>query len=250
MPQMMHLKWRLVLTAGLFVLGPPLVRADLINFAGLTAKSPEAIIPNGYDGFTWNNFNALNTKTDANVLPSGYGHADTDSHSPNVAFNVYGQPASMTRKHPFSFYGGFFTGAWRDDLTIDVSGYRDGVLLYDKQFQVNSTAYTFESFDFTGIDELDFSSTGGIVHGYVPGKPLSHPPLTQFAMDDLLYVRDPGAATPDDAGLGAGPFVQGGPALAGPAPEPAGFVLCGLGASVGCLGAWLRGRRKKVLPAA
>ncbi len=247
---MKHLQRRLALAVGLFVLGPTLARADLINFAGLTSKSPEAIIPNGYDGFTWSNFNALNTKTDVNVLPSGYGHADTDSHSPNVAFNVFGQPASITRNAPFSFYGGFFTAAWRDDLSIDVSGYRNGVLLYDKQFQVNSSAYTFESFDFTGIDTLDFSSSGGTVHGYVPGKPLSHPPLTQFAMDDLIFVRESGAEIQGDAGVGAGPLGQGGPALASPAPEPAGFVLFGLGAVVGCLSGWPWKGRKKVILAA
>jgi hypothetical protein len=233
MPLMMHLKWRMALTAGLFVLGPTLVRADLINFAGLTKNSPEATVPNGYDGFTWNNFNALNTKTDLNVLPSGYAHADADSHSPNVAFNVFGQPASMTSNSPFSFYGGFFTAAWRDNLTIDVSGYRDGVLLYDKKFQVNSTSYTFESFDFEGIDALDFSSSGGTVHGYVPGNPLSHPPLTQFALDDVIFVAD------------SGPVVSG-----GSAPEPAGLVLGGLGATVVCLGRWLLRGRKKVILAA
>jgi hypothetical protein len=239
----MHHRGRVALTLALFAFGPAVAHADLINFAGLTTTSPEAPIPNGYAGFTWNNLNALNTQTDANVLPSGYARADVDSQSPNVAFNVFGQPASMTSSTPFSFYGAFFTAAWRDNLKVDVSGYRDGVLLYDKKFRIDSTGYSFESFDFEGIDTLDFSSSGGKVHGYVPGKPLSHPPLTQFAMDDLVFV--PGGVGPD-----SGPSGQGVPAPVGPAPEPAGALLGGFGAIMTCLGAWLGIGRKKVFPTA
>ncbi|HBI41321.1 MAG TPA: hypothetical protein DDY78_00490 [Planctomycetales bacterium] len=235
---MKQLHWPLAMTAGLFAFGPSLARADLINFAGLTTNSPEAAIPDGYAGFTWNNFKALNTQTDSNVLPSGYGNAATDSASPNVAFNLFGQPASMTRAAPFSFFGAFFTAAWRDKLHIDVSGYRNGVLLYDKQFQVDSTAYTFESFDFRGIDALDFSSSGGNVHGYVLGNPLSHPPLTQFALDDVIFVQD------------GGPVVVGDPPANNSAPEPAGFLLFAVGATIAAVSARFWGRPKKVFSAA
>ncbi len=239
---MKHLSWRVAIAVGLF--GPAVARADVINFAGLTsATSAEAPIPNGYGGFNWNNFSALNTQTDANVLPSGYGHADVDSQSPNIAFNLFGQPASMTNSTPFSFFGGFFTAAWRDGLTINVDGYRNGVLLYDKSFQVNSTGYSFEAFDFEGIDELDFSSLGGTVHGYVPGKPLSHPPLTQFAMDDLLFVSAGSAPN-------SGPLLIGSPTFNSPAPEPAGVLLGAFGGAAACLGAWLLRGWKKVVPTA
>jgi hypothetical protein len=238
MPHMKQLHWRWAILIGFFAFGPSIAHADLINFAGLTTNSPEAVIPDGYAGFTWNHFKALNTQTDSNVLPSGYANAAVDSASPNVAFNLFGEPASMSRAAPFSFFGAFFTAAWRDGLHIDVSGYRNGVLLYDKQFQVDSTAFSFEFFDFHGIDELDFSSSGGIVHGYVPGKPLSHPPLTQFAVDDLIFVSDGSQGVGGNTGANNS------------APEPAGFVLCAFGATIGCAGAWLRRVAKKVIPAA
>jgi hypothetical protein len=125
--------------------------------------------------------------------------ANTDSASPNVAFNLFGQPASITSPTPFSFFAAFFTAAWRDNLLIDVKGYRNGVLLYDKSFTVNSTGPTFETFSFPGIDKLTFTSSGGTVHGYVPLKPASHPPLTQFAMDDLAFTRD--GFTPEPSAL-------------------------------------------------
>jgi hypothetical protein len=181
--------WRLVLVGWLLGLGMSPARADFINFSGLTGV--EAPIPAGYAGFTWNNFSSLNTQTDANVMPSGYANANTDSASPNVAFNLFGQQASMTSTAPFSFYGGFFTAAWRDNLLIDVQGYRNGTLLGDQSFLVSSTSPTFEAFHFQNVDTLVFTSSGGTVHGYVPLKPLSHPPLTQFAMDDLVLTWGP-----------------------------------------------------------
>ena len=107
----------------------------MINFAGLSTDNfhnpPEAPIPNGYAGFHWNNFSSLNTQNDPNATPSGYSHANTDSASPGVAFNLFGNPASISSTTAFSFYGAFFTAAWKDGLYIEVKGYRDGVLLYD-----------------------------------------------------------------------------------------------------------------------
>ena len=194
---MKRLPW--FLTTFLFVAGPA-VRADVINFSGLSTDNfhnpPQAPIPNGYGGFNWSNFSSLNTLNDPNATPSGFSHADTDGASPDVAFNRRGKPASLSRTTDFSFYGAFFTAAWRDGLHIEVEGFRDGKLVDVKKFTVNSTGPTFESFDFQNIDKLEFKSWGGTVHGWVPGKPLSHRPRHQFAIDDLIYVP---AATPINA---------------------------------------------------
>lgn len=231
----------LFLTACLLLAGPALARADVINFSGLSTDNPitpsnppEAVIPNGYAGFNWSNFSSLNTQNDPNATPSGYSHANTDSASASVAFNLYGKPASISRATPFSFYGAFFTAAWKDDLHVDVKGYRNGQLLYDKHFTVDSTGPTFEAFDFLNVDTLDFKSYAGhdtTVHGWVPGKPRSHPPGNQFALDDLVYIPAAGGASLDA-------FVQGG--LASPAPEPAGFVLFAVGAAAAGVFAWRR----------
>ena len=148
---------------GVFARRGGLVRADVINFSGLSTDNfsnpAEAPIPNGYAGFNWNNFSSLNTHNDPTATPSGYSFADTDSASPSVAFNLFGQPASISAATAFSFYGAFFTAAWRDGLKIDVTGYRDNQLVYEKKFTVDSTGPTFEAFDFLNIDTLDFSTT-------------------------------------------------------------------------------------------
>ena len=192
----------------LLAAAPALVRADVINFSGLSTdnfqNNPEAPIPNGYAGFNWSNFSSLNTLNDPNATPSGYSFANTDSASPSVGFNLFGNPASISRATDFSFYGAFFTAAWRDGLQIDVTGYRDGQLVYQKMFTVNSTGPTFEAFDFLNIDTLDFSSSGGTDHHWVPGAPQSHPPGTQFAIDDLIFIPSASGVSPDGGGLVAG----------------------------------------------
>jgi hypothetical protein len=199
----------LALWGSLFGVFLPPARGDVINFSGLTGV--EAPIPNLYAGFTWNNFSSLNTQTDVNVMPSGYAFANTDSASPNVAFNLYGDPASIVSATPFSLYGGFFTAAWRDNLTIEAQGFLNGTQLYDQTFTVNSTGPTFEYLNFQSIDTVRFTSSGGTVHGYVPLKPASHPPLTQFAMDDLVVTTSNSV---------------GGPVIAEfSTPEPTSFVL-------------------------
>lgn len=189
----------LVIGGSLLCFGPSHVRADFINFGGLTGA--EAPLPSGYAGFTWNNFSSLNTQTDVNVMPSGYQYANTDAASPNVAFNLFGSPASMSRATLFSFYGGSFTAAWRDNLVLDVQGYRNGSLLYDQTFTLNSTQPTLINVNFHGIDTLTFTSSGGTVHGWVPLKPASHPPLTQFAMDDLSVASGDVSSTPEPSSL-------------------------------------------------
>ena len=235
------------LAALLLAAAPALVRADVINFSGLSTNNvhnpAEAPIPDGYAGFNWANFSSLNPSNDPTATPSGYSHADTDSASPSVGFNLFGRPASISSATDFSFYGAFFTAAWRDGMKVEVSGYNGGQLLYDKKFTINSTAPTFAAFDFEDIDKLTFSTTfgpdqglhNGTAHGYVPGAPHSHPPGTQFAIDDLIFIRGGSGISPDGGGVLAGAPTHS-------APEPAGLLLFAVGGAAVGVAAW--GRRR------
>ncbi len=214
------------LLVGLLGVEAPAARADFINFSSPLIQGVEAPIPNGYAGFTWNNFSALNTQTDVTVMPSGYKPANTDSASPYVAFNLYGDPASLSRSTPFAFVGGFFTAAWRDGLQVEAKGLRNGTVLYDTTFVLSATQPTFELLNYQGIDTLQFTSSGGTPHGYAPPGLDHHPPLTQFAMDDLLF-------TAEDQVLSINSVVA--------APEPSSFLLLALGATI--IAGWQRRRR-------
>src|SRR5215472_2998888 len=58
------------------------------------------IVPNGYGGLNWNNFGYLNAAVFPCSTESGYGTALTSS--PNVGFNILGNPASITSATPFT----------------------------------------------------------------------------------------------------------------------------------------------------
>jgi hypothetical protein len=145
-------------------------RADVITFDDLSAS--EAPITGVYHGLTWTNFWVLNTTS---LGPSGYVNGTVSK--PNVAFNAAGAPA-LTAGSAFTFNSAYFTGAWNDGLSITVVGKALGVTLDSITFVVGTSSPTLETFGWSGIDELDFSSGGGTPHGYAGSG-------TQFAMDNM-----------------------------------------------------------------
>ena len=121
-------------------------------------------IPNGYGGLNWSNFYYLNS--DAVFQHYGVsGYSNGTVTAPDVAYNGFGATASVSGT-TFNFIGADLTAAWNNDLTITVSGYDNNVLVDQETVVVNSTAPTFFNFDFNGITQLVFSSSGGNNAGY------------------------------------------------------------------------------------
>jgi hypothetical protein len=146
-------------------------QAITINFDDI----PENPIANGYQGFNWDNFYALNAVT-FGIQPSGYRNGMV---SPvNVAFNPFGSPASVSSSNPFTFNSVFLTGAWNDNLTIQVQGFLGTTEQYNQTVVASAFSPTLFTFDFTGIDKVTFTSSGGTNAGF--GRV-----GTQFAMDNL-----------------------------------------------------------------
>jgi hypothetical protein len=191
-------------------------RAGMLTFDDLKPQTNHPpVIPNGYGGFNWSNFFFLDGST---IVPSGYSNGTVSAR--NVAFNGFGNRASMgTTGSLFNFVGAYLTGAWHDGLTIEVEGFGGlkGTKLYDTTVTVNSEAAQFYTFNYNGIDTLDFIASGGVNPGYFDGDG------TQFAMDNLV-------TTPTDPPPAA-------------TPEPATLLLAGLGASALGGGTWWRRRR-------
>ncbi len=121
----------------------------------------ESSIPNGYGGFTWSNFYYLNASNYAPV--SGYAHGTVSG--PNVALNGFGMTASVSGA-TFNFIGAYLTGAWNDGLSVTVVAYDHSVLVDQQTVVVDSDAPTWFEFDFMGITDLVFSSSGGSNGGY------------------------------------------------------------------------------------
>jgi VCBS repeat-containing protein len=159
---------------------PAVLSATTLTFDNLPL-SGESSIPNGYGGLDWSNFYYLDSNTDVPI--SGYSHGTVSA--PNIAYNGYGEPASISGT-TFNFIGADLTGAWNTGLSITVDGYDHNVLVDQQTVVVNTTTPTWFDFDFNGITDLVFSSSGGVSAGYDGSG-------TQFAMDNFTYsaLADP-----------------------------------------------------------
>jgi hypothetical protein len=170
--------------------------AQTITFDNLSNTSiyDGTLIANGYEGFNWNNFGYLTTSTYTNN-PSGYLNGTVSGT--NVAFNGAGWDASMSSQtSPFTFNSAYFTGAWNNGLNIQVNAYLAGTQVDTMSFVVDSTSPVLETFNWSNIDALTFSSSGGTNAGYAGCLYVSG--CNHFAMDNMV-VNDVIPAVPEPA---------------------------------------------------
>jgi hypothetical protein len=178
-------------TLSLIAMGSPAYAggAFTYNFDDLSSPLNNGIIQNGYGGLNWSNFGWVNRAyVTANYGPSGYANGTVSG--PNVAYNESGDPASITSpSSSFGLVSGYFTGAWNNGLSVTVTGKKGGSIVDTKTFLVNTTGPTLETFDWSGLDEIDFASSGGTPDAGVDGRG------THFAMDNLTLTPVPEAGT-------------------------------------------------------
>ncbi|MGD0898711.1 MAG: hypothetical protein ABR915_12815 [Thermoguttaceae bacterium] len=158
----------------LLLAGATAAQATVLNFDSLPGDS--VAIPNGYGGLNWSNFYYLNAASYSGN-PSGYLAGMVSPN--NVAYNAFGDPASFSSATTLTLNSAYFTGAWNDNLSITAKGYNGANLVDSLIFTVSSTAPTLEVFNWSGIDSVVLSSSGGTPHGYPEGSG------EHFAMDDL-----------------------------------------------------------------
>jgi hypothetical protein len=163
--------------------GMALAQTELITFDDLpTPVSGRSLIPNGYAGLQWQNFGY----EDGSLNPhSGYFNAIVSQN--NVAFNGFGNPALIS-DGSFNLNSAYLTGAWNDGLQVEVQGFVGATLTYDNTYTVNTTGPTLINFNYLGVDEVNFISSGGTPNpAYI-----SYGGGTNFAMDNLsVTIPDP-----------------------------------------------------------
>ena len=159
--------------------------------AGLTFDTLEA----GYGGLNWNSFYVLDG-VHYYLNPSGYGAGAVSTN--NVVWGI--GFASITSANPFNLFSAYLTAAWNDDLQLEAKGYTNGVLIYDNTYTLSATNPILINFNYLGVTEVDFTSSGGTHHPGYSGNG------THFVMDNV------NAAT--------GPGVLSGPQIAVPLPGP------------------------------
>jgi hypothetical protein len=167
-----------------YVVGPPF----LIMFDDLaTPNSSDFGVPGDYDGpisagynnLSWNNFDVVD------VLATNSGGYIAGIVSPNnVAFNVNGNPASITSATPFNFISAYLTAAWNDNLQVEVLGYVGSTLTYSNTYTLSAVAHSFINFNYLGVNEVYFNSFGGTHHSAYSYNG------EHFAMDNMTVATN------------------------------------------------------------
>jgi hypothetical protein len=116
--------------------------------------SYNAPIPEGYGGLSWINFHVLDA-VDFPNNPSGYLNGMVSS--PNVAVNWGALPSGMKLSSGlFDLDSAYLTAAWTGGLSVEVQGFRNGVVIYDHFYTLSQTSPTLIQFDYTGVSKVLF----------------------------------------------------------------------------------------------
>jgi len=150
---------------------------NLITFDDLTNMTGS--VPSAYHGITWSNFSYVAPVAHRDEA-SGYTAGMVSK--PNVALNSRGMSASITCSNRFNFNSGFFTAACNEGLQLEVKGYYQGTLLYITLATLSSTTPTYLDFGYSGVDEVDFTSSGGVQNTNYAGNG------AHFVMDSVAIT--------------------------------------------------------------
>ncbi|HTD66196.1 MAG TPA: Ig-like domain-containing protein [Candidatus Limnocylindria bacterium] len=136
-------------------------------------------IPNGYGGLQWNNFGVINGL----LRPASEGYHRGVVSVSNVAFNLFGDPATISSSIPFDVKSAYLTAAinlpnWT--IQVAVQGFVGTTLVYDRTFVLNNNSPTLVELNYAGVTRVRF-------------VPSQH--STWFVMDNLSI----GAVTNSDS---------------------------------------------------
>jgi hypothetical protein len=141
-----------------------------------------APMPQDYRGLQWDNFFVIDTEAFAMENTSGYV-ADS---VPNVAFNGFGNRATLSSDENFDLESITMAGAWQDGLNIGIEAFDDGQRLGRQDFTLSyGTPEVFELNDaiFDSVDEVRFYSFGG-----GNDNPFDDGTGRQIVLDDFVIV--------------------------------------------------------------
>jgi PEP-CTERM motif len=156
--------------------------------------------PQFYQGFFWKDFFANNSpSTPASGYHNGVVSAPCVAYDTGIAPGLGSNAASASFFLPsngttFILNSGYFTAAWNDGLEVIVTGSLGGVVEDTATFNVDTSGPTFETFNWSNLDEVTIASTGGTHHaGFIGIGP-------QFVLDNLT-VNEAVTTTPEPTSL-------------------------------------------------
>jgi hypothetical protein len=172
-------------------------QATTLTFDTPLNDPPTTDFLDGYGGFDWNNFGRMLSLS----WPPGFGYRNGMVSFPHVIYNLFGDPAEISRSSLFTFNSAYFTGAFNNDLNILVEGFQAGTPLFSQTIVVDVTAPTLFNFNWSGIDGLRFTSFGG-----VPGAPFgfggNHFVMDNFTFNESVSAVPTPALLPSLIGMG------------------------------------------------
>lgn len=152
-----------------------LSRADpVITFDDLPSSGSS--VPATYHGLNFTNFIYLDG-VNYGLNPSGYKAGLVSSN-----FDIYGiggTTATISAGN-FDLISAQATAAWNDNLQLEVRGYIKGTQVYDLITTLSATGPTLVNFNFYGVDEVDFTGSGGTHHSGYAGAG------TELMLDNLI----------------------------------------------------------------
>lgn len=111
---------------------------------------------------------------------TGYTYGATSGT--HAGYSSWGAEVSVARQERWDFNGAYFNAAWNTGLMVHLVGIRNGTTVFDTTVTLGApTAATWIGANFTNIDELRMSSSGGSSYGFANGSG------THFTFDDFTY---------------------------------------------------------------
>lgn len=154
-------------------------QATVLTFDDIAPVSDDYDIHNGYGGFNWSNFNYANGSS-RKYTRTGYDNGRVSGNY--IAYNASGNGAAVSDSI-FDFNSAYLIAAWNDGLSVTVKGLKSGATLYSKTVVVDTTQPTLVNFDYFGVDQLQFTSFGGVEPDYL----IKTGNGTQFALDNFTF---------------------------------------------------------------
>ncbi|MBY0333826.1 MAG: hypothetical protein K2X49_24475 [Acetobacteraceae bacterium] len=159
-----------------------------INFDDLAPPGGSTPVAQDYEGFAWVAFAAVDR--DAPTGGDGVGNVVAEGSGRAAGTNAVGISAAFGADETFAFRKGVFASVRAEELTLTVTGFRDGVVVAERSFTLTEAAETLRfGRAFRDVDAVQFTPSDPNVN---PFDPLAD---TFFAADDLVVVTADTAAT-------------------------------------------------------
>ena len=146
-------------------------------------------IADSYEGLNWSEFSYTNSSLTPAYEDSGYVNGVVSGNY--VAFNRYGETATINSSSDFDFSSAYLTAAWNNGLSITVEGLNDGTSIYSETVVVDTTGSTLFDFNYLDVDELRFTSSGGVNAGFEDDRGRDG---EQFVLDSFTFNPLPTAS--------------------------------------------------------